>query len=513
MSAHRALMSQLYVFIRQCRSESYVLSVHHIGQYRIVKKLGAGGMGTVLLGEHILLGRRAAIKTLRPELCAQSEIVERFFNEARATSAIADPGVVQVYDFGYSVDGTAYIVMELLEGEGLGARIGRLGKLPIQDTLRVARQVASSLAAAHARDIIHRDLKPDNVFLIRDAEVDGGERAKVFDFGICKRACDPLMTLPDTMLGTPIYMSPEQCRGAGPVDHRADIYALGCMMFEMLVGDPPFSHDGLGEVIAAHMLVEPPRPSSRMDALPDAVDDLVMRCLAKAPDDRFASMGDLIAAIERVGADLWALSLPAAVVHELDTATTLGPATPTRLADVEAEVAVAAAAARREVATCIYGARRDDDEPEISIIEAVDEASGGGEDALHNPTVLGIGVSSPAEPEIEIVPADEAGPLGGDGDEPIELRTPSRRSRSSHGVLSHSARWFAEGDASGSQPALHASAVDRWIDEPAGDARLRRRVLGIAFVGAVFAAASLGAYVAARGDDGTFPAPIRAEPV
>src|SRR5882762_412956 len=146
----------------------------HIGQYRIIRKIGAGGMGLVFLGEHMLLGRRAAIKTLLPTMSANHEIVERFFNEARATSAISDPGVIQIFDFGYHVDGTAYIVMELLEGEALSARIDRLGTLALGDALRIARQIAGSLAAAHARHIIHRDLKPDNIFLVHDAEAQGG---------------------------------------------------------------------------------------------------------------------------------------------------------------------------------------------------------------------------------------------------------------------------------------------------------------------------------------------------
>src|SRR5438132_12677386 len=130
-------------------------------------------MGTVYLAEHILLGRQAAIKTLLPTLSVHKEIVDRFFNEARATSAITDPGVIQIFDFGYHVDGTAYIVMELLEGESLAARIEQLGRLPIADALRIARQCAASLAAAHDRAIVHRDLKPENIYLVRDAEAQG----------------------------------------------------------------------------------------------------------------------------------------------------------------------------------------------------------------------------------------------------------------------------------------------------------------------------------------------------
>ena len=275
----------------------------HIGQYRIVRKIGAGGMGTVYLAEHVLLGRRAAIKTLLPALSVQSEIVDRFFNEARATSAISDPGVVQIFDFGYHVDGTAYIVMELLEGESLADRLDRLHKLPVAEALRIARQVAGSLGAAHACDIVHRDLKPENVFLIRDAEAQGGERTKILDFGICKLG-DDHATQTGTMLGTPLYMSPEQCQGAGHVDHRSDLYALGCVLFQMLTGRTPFEGDGAGEYIVAHMRETAPAPSTLAPELPKALDPLIARCLAKSPEDRFQTMAELQAAIEHVLAQL-----------------------------------------------------------------------------------------------------------------------------------------------------------------------------------------------------------------
>jgi serine/threonine protein kinase len=270
----------------------------HIGQYRIIRKIGAGGMGLVYLGEHTLLGRRAAVKTLLPTVAANREIVERFFNEARATSAIADPGVIQVFDFGYHVDGTAYIVMELLEGEALSARLERLGKLPLGDALRFARQIAGSLAAAHAKDIVHRDLKPENIFLVRDPEAQSGERIKIIDFGICKMgAGDPMLTEVGAMIGTPVYMSPEQCRGSGEVDARSDVYAFGCLLFHLLTGRPPFIGEASGDLIVAHLQEEPPPPSRFAPELPPAVDALVLGCLAKAPDDRFASMTALQTAL------------------------------------------------------------------------------------------------------------------------------------------------------------------------------------------------------------------------
>ena len=273
-----------------------------IGQYRIVKKLGAGGMGAVFLGEHILLGRRAAIKTLLPALSRNAEITERFFNEARATSTISDPGVVQIFDFGYHVDGTAYIVLELLEGESLANRIDRLGQLSVGESLRIARQVAASLAVAHECGVVHRDLKPDNIFLIHDVEAQGGERTKILDFGICKLQKDDVrITGSGVMVGTPVYMSPEQCRGnSDEVDHRSDIYALGCVLFQMLTSRAPFVHDAPGDFIVSHLQREPPAPSSRVPALSPKIDELLLRCLAKSPADRFQTMGELHAAIEDV---------------------------------------------------------------------------------------------------------------------------------------------------------------------------------------------------------------------
>ncbi len=150
-----------------------------IGNYRVLKKLGEGGMGAVYVGEHALLGRKAAMKVLHGHLSVQPDLVQRFFNEARAATSIADPGIVQIFDFGYHTDGSAYIVMEFLDGEGLDSRLRRVGRMRQNDALRVVRQVALSLGAAHARGIIHRDLKPENIFLVRDPEVAGGERTKI----------------------------------------------------------------------------------------------------------------------------------------------------------------------------------------------------------------------------------------------------------------------------------------------------------------------------------------------
>jgi serine/threonine-protein kinase len=206
-------------------------------------------MGVVYLARHVTLGRRAAIKVLRPALSSNQDIVSRFFNEARAVTAVRHPGIVEVFDFGFLEDRTAYIIMEYLEGESLAARLRR-GRSTITVTLTIVRAIARALQAAHEQGIVHRDLKPDNVFLVPDSELPSGERVKLLDFGIAKLAFgdgNASHTTTGTVMGTPTYMSPEQCRGAGSVDHRADLYSLGCVAYEMLCGQPPFVADGPGD--------------------------------------------------------------------------------------------------------------------------------------------------------------------------------------------------------------------------------------------------------------------------
>ncbi len=270
-----------------------------IGGYRLGRKIGEGGMGAVYLAEHELLGRHAAIKLLHDRYAQRSEIVERFFNEARAATAIADQGIVQIFDFG-NQDGRVYIVMELLEGEMLDARLDRLGRLPVSDVLRLSRQLALSLYAAHQRGVIHRDLKPENIVIISDAEAAGGERTKILDFGIAKLVDadqSRLHTQTGLMMGTPHYMSPEQCRGAGSVDHRADIYSLGCLMFRLLTGETVFAGEGAGDLVVSHV-TETPRAPSSLAPVPPGVDAIVARCLAKSAADRFPNMRQLALEID-----------------------------------------------------------------------------------------------------------------------------------------------------------------------------------------------------------------------
>ena len=272
-----------------------------IGAYRILRPIGEGGMGMVYLAEHTQLGRRAALKVLHPMLSVRDEMVMRFFNEARAASAISDPGIVQIYDVGRHVDGCAYIVMELLEGEPLDRRLRRSGALQVAEAVRIIRQVANSLGAAHARGIVHRDIKPENIYMVPDAEVIGGERAKLLDFGIAKLVNDSQMkTNTSAVMGTPAFMSPEQCRGAGRVDARSDVYSLGCVLFTLISGRPVFEADGGGEVIAMHLREPPPRLSSRVRNIPPALDELIARCLEKDPARRFSNASALAVAVTDV---------------------------------------------------------------------------------------------------------------------------------------------------------------------------------------------------------------------
>ena len=268
------------------------------GNYRALSVLGEGGMGIVYLAEHPEIGRKVAIKVLHADFARDQQVMGRFLNEARAANAIRHPNIIEILDSGVLADRTPFLVMELLEGESLAARIKRLGRLPINDACDFAYQTASALSAAHAKGIVHRDLKPDNLFVVPDPHDESRERIKVLDFGIAKlqqhSPGDSVKTRTGTLMGTPIYMSPEQCRGVGGVDRRADIYALGCILFEMLAGAPPFEAVGAGELIAAHIYEVPPLLSERVIGLPPAIEALVATMLAKDPSERPQTMEAVI---------------------------------------------------------------------------------------------------------------------------------------------------------------------------------------------------------------------------
>ncbi|HEY4177566.1 MAG TPA: serine/threonine-protein kinase [Kofleriaceae bacterium] len=266
-----------------------------VGSYRITGKIAVGGMGTVYRAEHTLIGRTAAIKVLHPEMTQSRDIVNRFFNEAKATSTIKHPGIVEVFDFGHMESGHAYLVMEFLEGETLAQRMKHRGIVPEGESAMLMRGVCGALAAAHAKGIVHRDLKPDNIFIVPEPESAMGERTKILDFGIAKLTDIGQVssqTKTGAVMGTPTYMSPEQCRGAGEVDHRADLYSIGCMLYELCVGRPPFNVSGAGELLGCHLFVEPD-PPSRYGRVSPEMEALIMRLLRKKPEERIQTAQEL----------------------------------------------------------------------------------------------------------------------------------------------------------------------------------------------------------------------------
>jgi tRNA A-37 threonylcarbamoyl transferase component Bud32 len=333
-----------------------------IGSYRITAKLGEGGMGVVYVGEHQFIARRAAIKVLLPEFSANREIMQRFFNEARATSVIRHPGIVEITDCAVLPDGCAYIVMELLEGESLGGCLRREDRLSVQRSAHLTRHIAAALAAAHDKRIVHRDLKPDNIFLLSASGAAAPSPTKILDFGIAKllntdAGLGSHKTRTGSIMGTPVYMSPEQCRGSGQIDHRTDIYSLGCILFEMLCGRPPFTHEGFGELIASHLSVVPPTIRSFDPSLPRSVDAVVARMLAKLPADRPQTMREVTDEMTAAIADEPAMtaaiavgvqrSRPAGPVEIPKIQTTMRAATGEKVASPDTEADLVIAGTRR----------------------------------------------------------------------------------------------------------------------------------------------------------------------
>jgi hypothetical protein len=273
-----------------------------VGNFRIVAKLGRGGMGEVWLAEQLNISTRVAIKMLLESVSADSDEIQRFFNEARAVGRIQHAGIAKIFDVGIHASGRPYLVMELLEGETLARRIARVGRLGRFELAELGRQIASVLEATHSVGITHRDLKPENVFIVPDRELPRGERAKVLDFGIAKLTGTLAGASPGTtgMLGTPAYTAPEQWGDASVVDWRADLYSLGCVLFEMACGRPPFVVATLAEACARHLYDPPPRASSLEPSISPELDRLIDTLLAKKPDDRPRSMHDVVRALEAV---------------------------------------------------------------------------------------------------------------------------------------------------------------------------------------------------------------------
>jgi eukaryotic-like serine/threonine-protein kinase len=261
-----------------------------IGHFKVVSRLGRGGMGEVYAGEHESIQTRVAIKVLHHDISQNTDHVQRFFNEAKIVGRIKHAGIVKIFDVGFQRD-QAYLIMELLEGEPLSARIAR-GALPWQAAVDIGRQIASVLDATHRAGVIHRDLKPDNIFLVPDHELASGERVKVLDFGISKLSGTISVGSPKTIgtMGTPTYMAPEQWGDSGNVDWRADAYSLGCAMFEMVCGRPPFVVETIADACAKHLQATPPRART-LASVPASLDGAIARLLAKQPADRAPSMG------------------------------------------------------------------------------------------------------------------------------------------------------------------------------------------------------------------------------
>ncbi len=268
------------------------------GKYTIEALLGAGGMGAVFLASHAQLRRHVAIKFLLSEAMSNPDAFARFEREAHAAAALQSDHVTRVLDMGALPSGTPYIVMEYLEGEDLAARLVAQRQLPVEQAVAYILEACDALSEAHALGIVHRDLKPANLFLAH--RPNGATRVKVLDFGISKMRIEgkPLsLTGTGAIMGSPLYMSPEQLRGSGKVDERSDIWALGVVLYELLAGDPPFMAEAFPEQCALILTAPVPALLAKRAGVPARLEAVILRCLAKPPSERFSTVGELAAAL------------------------------------------------------------------------------------------------------------------------------------------------------------------------------------------------------------------------
>ncbi|HEY5920163.1 MAG TPA: serine/threonine-protein kinase [Kofleriaceae bacterium] len=263
-----------------------------IGSYRILQKIGTGGMGAVYLAEHPLIGKKVALKVIHRELASNKEVVQRFFQEAKAVTKIGNEHIVEIHDFGQTPEGDHFYIMEYLEGQTLAGVLATERVLDVMRALHIGAQIAAALAAAHNSGVIHRDLKPDNVMLT--TRLGDPNFVVLLDFGLAKMFIgggqSAVKTAAGVLLGTPQYMSPEACESKGNLDHRTDIYALGILLFQMITGVLPFDGETMGEVLVKQVTQLPPPPRGYNPSIPPAVEQIVLRCLAKNVDSRFPTM-------------------------------------------------------------------------------------------------------------------------------------------------------------------------------------------------------------------------------
>ncbi|HEY3451628.1 MAG TPA: serine/threonine-protein kinase [Myxococcales bacterium] len=261
------------------------------GKWRIERELGAGGMGTVFSAHDVALDRKVAIKVLKSELCRDEEFVARFEREARATAKLEHPNVVPVHAVGRQ-QGRPFMVMKQLEGETLAWHLEKDGRLTQARTLELMRQICAGLGHLHANGCVHRDIKAGNIFIGPTGQ------ATLLDFGVLRDRSSPGITAVGSIVGTPRYMSPEQARGALLIDHKADIYALGVLLFECLTGKAPFESESAQTIIRMHAESAPPDVTSVKKDLPAALTPVLRKALAKKPEDRFASTDAFLGALE-----------------------------------------------------------------------------------------------------------------------------------------------------------------------------------------------------------------------
>ncbi len=272
-----------------------------IGNYQVTRKIGEGGMGSVYLAEHPLIGKKVALKVLHAEFASNKDVVTRFFNEAKAVNDIQHPNIVDIIDYGVipSPRGDmVYFIMEHLAGNPLEDVIAEQSPLSPERALHICAQVADALAASHNSNIVHRDLKPDNIILVKHRSTD--DFVKLLDFGIAKLTGDQpgsSRTRTGIVMGTPAYMSPEQCEGKGNIDRRTDVYALGVVLYQMITGRVPFEGEGYGEILVQHLTQAPAPPSTIRGVIPPHVEAVCMKALEKNPDARYQCMEDFMAAL------------------------------------------------------------------------------------------------------------------------------------------------------------------------------------------------------------------------